>query len=74
VVVANAQPTYLELSIALFPRGLGFLGINVCLTVRLGFGLFGFAQLGENVGCSVLGQGFRVELDSVGEVALLRVC
>ena len=65
--------TYLEESVTLLPCLLSLCWVNIRLLVVLGLCLFGLLQLGKDIGCSVLSQGFAKELDSLFEVALLLV-
>lgn len=51
--------------------GLGRVDVRLAIIVRLG--LFSLAELGKYIRCPVFGEGFRVELDGVGEVVLFLV-
>jgi hypothetical protein len=60
--------THLEERIALFPGGITLDGINVGLLVCFQLCLFSLSQLSEDVGGSVLCQGFMEIFDGLLEI------
>lgn len=60
--------------VALLTRFLGFNWVNIRRFLALDFGLFSGAELGENIGCAVFGEGALVVKDCIVKIALLRVC
>ena len=70
---ARDADTHLESLVSLLPRLIGFGRVNVSQSLLLGLGSLGLLQLGEDVGCAVLGQRLLEVLDGQLKVLLTSV-